>query len=151
MLTPSRDVVCACQHHPAASAGRRRLGLCCLAAVLCAVGGCNGGKAHELWNDAFDCHGDSAGGGNGDTTPPPPRPPANAASESLVQASGDTQTDPGAVIENSSIIGEPLEAGAPASAGTAIVRHGFAPPIPPGWPSGVARVEPAAHANPQRD
>jgi len=112
-------------------------GMAVMLAVLC---GCDGGKTHELWNDAFHCHGD----GGGAVTSEPPRPASNSTSDNAVQAGGGSQSDLSGLVENNPILGEPLQAGTTATAGTMTVRHGFTPPMPPSAPSGIAQVSPAS-------
>jgi hypothetical protein len=68
--------------------------------------------------------------------------------DTLVQTAGGAQEDASGLIENSAVLGEPYAAGVQSSAGAAEVRHGFAPPIPPGWPSGLAQVPAGAPAQP---
>ena len=107
--------------------------------AVAVVSGCNDVKFDKLWNDLVQR--DDAGG----AVQLPPRPPANAASESLVLVSGGAQTDISGLIENSVIIGEPFQAGSVATGGTVVLRHGFLPPIPPGWPVGIAKAAPSGN------
>jgi len=115
---------------------RNRLLLGCVAVALAAVGGCEGGKAHELWNDMFRCHGDGGDGGLLVT-----RPLANSASETIVQASGGAQEDSSGLIQNSAVVGEPIQAGARSVSGAMGVRHGFTPPMPAGAPQALAQAD----------
>lgn len=119
---------------PSGSVTRRWLSPTLLAIGVACTAGCDGGKTHELWNDAFHCHGDGGGG------PPTPRPLPNSTSESIVHASGGAQEDISGLTENSAIVGEPIQAGAQSSTGTIQVRHGFTPPMPAGAPSGIAQA-----------
>jgi hypothetical protein len=57
-----------------------------------------------------------------------------------VEASGAQQSD-GVFIEHDCIIGEPFQAGVIGVAPAQENRHGFFPPLIPGWPSGIARLD----------
>jgi hypothetical protein len=105
--------------------------------AVAAVSGCNSVNFNKHLDDLLQR--DDAG----DTVQLPPRPPANAASESLVLVSGGAQTDISGLIENSVVLGEPYQAGSVATGGTVVLRHGFLPPNPPGWPVGIAQAGPS--------
>jgi hypothetical protein len=109
----------------------RRLWAVLLAVAM--VSGCNGYN-YEWWHDLAQC--DDAG----DEVRRPPRPPANATSECIVLVSGGAQTAMAGFIEHSVILGEPFQAGSVATGGPVELRHGFLPPIPPGWPVGIAQA-----------
>lgn len=58
----------------------------------------------------------------------------------MVLVSGTAQDDVSGLIENAAIVGEPLQAGVISTGGATALRHGFTPPIIPGWPTGIAQV-----------
>jgi hypothetical protein len=102
----------------------------CIGLSLAACGGGGGGLGGSV-------DGDNA-------KPPPPRPEDNAITETLVQASGAQQAAAGGLIENDTIVGEGFAAGSVGTAGAVTVRHGFAPPLLPDWPRGIASNAPSA-------
>ena len=117
------------------------------AAGLVCLSGCV--DDNSWWKDGFN------GNDRADRTDPPlpPRPPTNSIAESLVQASGTQQSAVGGLIEHAAVVGEAYAAGTWATAslpGAAAieVRHGFAPPLLPDWPHGIAAVSSPASANP---
>lgn len=115
------------------------------AAGLVCLSGC--GDDNSWWKDGFN------GNDSVDGTEPPPRPPTNSIAESLVQASGAQQSAVGGLIENAAVVGEAYAAGTWAAASppgaTAIeVRHGFAPPLLPDWPHGIAAIPSPQSTNP---
>ena len=67
------------------------------------------------------------------------RPAANSAYENLVEANGAQQGD-GVFIEHDCILGEPFMTGTIGVALSQENRHGFYPPLIPGWPYGIARL-----------
>jgi len=107
-----------------------------LGIVLACLSGC--GDDNAWWKDGFNTHDSTAE--EDDSTP---RPEANSIAETLVQANGAQQIAAGGLIENAAVVGEGYAAGIFSAAGlpdaTPIeVRHGFAPPVLPDWPHGIA-------------